>query len=148
MYFYIDGDSFPTVLVPVLQRAARRSSAQIRMVSCKPRKNHESNIEYILVSPLPDEADRWISENASGDDIVFTRDIPFAAILLEKGITVLNDRGTIFRQDSIRERLSQRDFMASLRDSSLLGQSGANFGDKEKHAFSAALDRVLMARQS
>jgi uncharacterized protein YaiI (UPF0178 family) len=63
----------------------------------------------------PDVADRHIAEHASPGDIAVTSDIPLAAILVDRGILVIDPRGELLTAENVRERLSIRDFMESLR---------------------------------
>ena len=77
------------------------------------------------------------------DDIVVTRDILLAERLLKKGVTVLNDRGVLYSTDSIRERLSLRNFNLHLYESGCAGERTDSFGKKELNAFANSLDREL-----
>ncbi len=81
------------------------------------------------------------------DVIIVTRDIPLAERCLEYNCTVMNDRGTVFSRDSVKERRSLRDAHAQIRE---LGLEEMNrrrsFGRKEQKLFSDALDRVLSSR--
>lgn len=56
-------------------------------------------------------------------DLVITADIPLAAEVLEKGAAALNPRGERYSDATIRERLTMRDFMDTLRASGV--QTGA-----------------------
>lgn len=74
-----------------------------------------------------------------------TADIPLAAILVEKGMIVLDPRGERYTTENVRERLSIRDFMESLRGSGVETGGAKPYGDRDKQAFAAALDRALTA---
>ena len=64
---------------------------------------------------------------------------------VEKGIAVLDPRGEQYTEDNVRERLSIRDFMESLRGSGVETGGAKPYGAREKQAFAAVLDRVLAA---
>ena len=102
-------------------------------------------VSTVWVRGGPDEADRHISEHAVEGDVAVTADIPLAADLVEKGVVVLDPRGDLYTEENVRERLSIRDFMDSLRGSGVETGGAAPYGPRDKQAFAAALDRVLTA---
>jgi uncharacterized protein len=106
--------------------------------------NHPG-VSAVWVQGGPDEADRHIAEKAAAGDIAVTADIPLAAILVEKGLVVLDPRGELYSEENVRERLSVRDFMDSLRGSGVETGGARPYGPREKQAFAGALDRVLTA---
>lgn len=95
----------------------------------------------------PSSADDYIMASARPGDIVVTRDIPLAARALAAGLSAINDRGTVWTVDSVRERASLRDRMAELRDLGLAPSlsSGKSYGPKEAKAFADALDKAIRA---
>jgi uncharacterized protein len=103
------------------------------------------HVSAVWVQGGPDVADRHIAEHASEGDVAVTADIPLAAILVEKGLTVLDPRGDLYSEENVRERLSIRDFMESLRGSGVETGGTKPYGPREKQAFAAALDRALAA---
>jgi uncharacterized protein YaiI (UPF0178 family) len=98
-----------------------------------------------METALHESADEYIMSAAAPGDILVTRDIPLAARALAGGIMAINDRGALWTQDSIRERLSLRDHMASMRESGIAPPStkGRNYGPKEARAFADALDKAI-----
>jgi uncharacterized protein len=97
----------------------------------------------IIVPPAPEAVDTYIVEHASPEDMVITRDIPLAYKLVAGGVTVLNDRGTVFDRNSIRERLSLRDISKSLRESGIYIEESDRFGKRDIKAFADSFDREL-----
>jgi uncharacterized protein YaiI (UPF0178 family) len=89
-------------------------------------------------------ADAYILEHARSSDLVITRDIPLAAELVRAGIAVLNDRGTEFGEDNIRQRLSERNFMAEMRERGIQTPVDSAFGKREVKSFANAFDRTLI----
>jgi uncharacterized protein YaiI (UPF0178 family) len=78
-----------------------------------------------------------------------TADIPLAALLVPKGVIVIDPRGDVYTEESIGERLSVRNFMDGLRSSGIETGGHSAYGQKEKQAFANALDRALSrARRS
>jgi len=91
----------------------------------------------------PDVADDHIAEQAQPGDLAVTADIPLAARLVEKAVRVIDPRGVEYTPENIGERLSVRDFMDQLRSTGVETGGPAIYGQREKQAFAAALDRTL-----
>jgi len=92
-------------------------------------------------------ADDYIFSHCQNNDIVITRDIPFAARLVEKNMLVMNDRGTVFTKENIGERLSERNFMMNLEAIGLGGtKKKSDYGKKEFDRFCRAFDRDFMQK--
>ena len=72
-----------------------------------------------------------------------TADIPLAAILVAKGVMVIDPRGAELTPENIGERLDVRDFMDGLRGAGVETGGPKGYGAREKQAFASALDRVL-----
>ena len=89
------------------------------------------------------DADSLILEEAGMQDLVITRDIPLAAELVGNGIRVINDRGTVYTEENVRERLSWRDFMADLRDKGMFIPENDRFSERDLREFANAFDREL-----
>ena len=75
--------------------------------------------------------------------MAITRDIPLAKLLVDKGLYVINDRGTIFTRDNINTYLSARNFMYELQANGLAPEKTNSFGKKEIQKFSNLLDSIL-----
>lgn len=143
----MDADAAPRDVKEIVQRAARRLELHTVLVA-----NHRLTVPLnnpyvraIRVEGGPDVADRHIAENAEAGDIAITADIPLAAILVERDVVVIDPRGEVFTAENLRERLSIRDFMESLRSSGVETGGPSGFGAREKQAFAASLDRALAA---
>ena len=77
------------------------------------------------------------------NDIVVTRDIPFAARLVEKNIVVMNDRGLIFSKENIEDKLREREFSLNLAGIGFGGNKGNYYGEKELGKFSRAFEQKI-----
>lgn len=100
-------------------------------------------VTAVRVEGGPDVADQYIAEHAEPGDLVVTQDIPLAALLVPKGIAVLDPRGDEHTEDTIGERLSVRDFMDRLRTTGEVTGGPPPYDARARQAFAAALDRVL-----
>lgn len=152
MIIWIDGDSCPRPVRDILFRASKRQNLQLIFVANRPIPLKKSQlISFVQTSKEEGSADEYILENSVQGDLIITRDIPLAAELVERDRITLNDRGTIFTKENVRERLAQRDFNKMLREAGLNDDHSNNFGEKEIRAFSNAFDRTtcqMLAEES
>lgn len=142
---WVDADAAPGDVKDVIYKAAKRLGIPAVFVANRrlslPLNNAFVRSEWVQGGP--DVADRHIAENAAPGDLAITADIPLAALLVEKGLAVLDPRGGEYDQENIQERLSMRDFMDSLRGAGLDAGGAKPYGMREKQAFAAAFDRLL-----
>ena len=80
-------------------------------------------------------------------DLVITADIPLAAEVLEKGGAALNPRGERYSPATIREKLTMRDFMDTMRASGVQTGGPAAMSPRDRQQFANALDSWLTQRQ-
>lgn len=147
MRIWIDADAAPRDVKEIVYRFAKRLDLEAILVANQRLSLPLDNprVSAVRVEGGPDVADRYIAEQAEKGDLAVTADIPLAAILVEKEVLVLDPRGELFTEENVRERLSVRDFMDSLRGTGIETGGPRSFGAREKQAFAAALDRVLTA---
>lgn len=145
MTLWIDADAAPRDVKELVFRAAKRLAIPTFLVANQhlavPR--FHPTVHAVVVAGGPDVADRHIAERAVPGDLAVTADIPLAAALVEKGVTVLDPRGQEFGPANIAERLSVRDFMDGLRASGVETGGPRPYGSKDRQAFASALDRTL-----
>jgi uncharacterized protein len=147
MTIWVDADAAPRDVKDIVCRAAMRLATRTVLVANQRLSAPLNNphVETVWVQGGPDVADAHIADHAAPGDVAITADIPLAAILVEKGLIVLDPRGEQYSEENVRERLSIRDFMESLRGSGVETGGAKPYGAREKQAFAAALDRVLAA---
>lgn len=147
MKIWIDADAAPRDVKEIVFRASLRLRHAVVLVANQrmPLPNNNPLVTAVWVKGGPDEADRYIAEHAALGDVAVTADIPLAAALVPKQVVVLDFRGDVYSEENVRERLSIRDFMASLRDTGVETGGPAPYGPRNKQAFAAALDRTLVA---
>lgn len=147
MKIWVDADAAPRPVKDIVYRAAKRLEVPTLLVSNQritPPANNDF-VDTVRVEFGPDVADHHIHANSDAGDIAITADIPLAAVLVEKGVHVLDPRGEEYTPENITERLSIRDFMDSLRTTGVDTGGPKAYGNREKQAFAAAFDRVLTA---
>ncbi|TVP79803.1 MAG: YaiI/YqxD family protein [Gemmatimonadales bacterium] len=145
MVVWLDADASPRPVREMVVRASQRLDLPAVLVANHrvPVPPASTRVHQVLVRPGTDVADRHIVENAREGDLAITADIPLAAELVEKGVHVLDPRGERYTRENIGERLSIRDFMASLRDTGVDTGGPSGFGGPQRKAFGDALDRTL-----
>lgn len=145
MKIWIDADAAPRDVKEIVFRAARRLMIEAVLVANQRLQPPPGNgfVTAVRVDGGPDVADRHIAEHAEPGDLAVTADIPLAAALVEKRVSVLDPRGQEYSADNIGERLAVRDFMDGLRGAGLETGGAKPYGDRDKQAFAAALDRLL-----
>jgi len=141
---WVDADACPVVIKEMLFRVAKRTEITTTLVANQFLRTPVSPfIKTLQVMSGFDVADNRIVEECRAGDLVITADIPLAALVVEKGATALNPRGELYTIENIKERLSMRDLMESLRSSGIEVSQQAPFNHADKQAFAGALDRYI-----
>jgi uncharacterized protein YaiI (UPF0178 family) len=145
MKLWLDADAAPRDVKEVCFRASERLKLETVLVANQrvPIPPGYSHLSTVRVGDGADIADHYIAEHAGKGDVVVTADIPLAAILVPKGVVVIDPRGEEYTPEIIGERLSVRNFMDGLRSSGVETGGHAAYGAREKQAFANALDRAL-----
>ena len=145
MKIWIDADAAPREVKELVFRAAKRLDIKTVLVANQRMQTPVgiAQVSAIIVEGGPDVADRYIAEHAETGDLVITQDIPLAAILVPRQVTVLDVRGDEHTAETIGERLSIRDFMESVRNVGGTTGGPPPYDARAKQAFASALDRVL-----
>jgi uncharacterized protein YaiI (UPF0178 family) len=145
MKLWLDADAAPRDVKDICLRASDRLKIETILVANQrlqlpPGYAHVSSVR---VEGGPDVADRYIADHAVSGDVAVSADIPLAALLVPKGVIVIDPRGEQYTAETIGERLSVRNFMDGLRGSGVETGGHAAYNARDKQAFANALDRVL-----
>jgi uncharacterized protein YaiI (UPF0178 family) len=145
MKLWIDADAAPQAVKEICFRTSDRLKLDTVLVANQRVQIPVgySSVTAIRVDGSPDAADRYIAEHAEAGDVAVTQDVPLAAILVPKGVAVIDPRGEVFSEESIGERLSVRNFMDELRTTGVDTGGHGVYGPRERQAFANALDRAL-----
>lgn len=144
MFIWVDADACPNVIKEVLYRAADRTATTITLVANQFLRVPPS--PYLRTLQVPagfDVADNEIVRRCQPGDLVITADIPLAAEVIEKGAAALNPRGERYSPATIRERLTMRDFMDTLRSSGVQTGGPAAMSPRDRQQFANELDSWL-----
>ncbi len=144
MKIWIDADACPKAIKEIVYKASERLKIETILVAnqaiAKPRS---PLIKSIVVDKGPDVADQYIVDEMDPDDLVITQDIPLADLIVTKGGLAINPRGDLYTVDSIKERLSIRDFMTDLRDSGMQTGGPRSFSEQDKRKFASSFDKII-----
>ncbi|WP_050528249.1 YaiI/YqxD family protein [Pseudorhodobacter aquimaris] len=142
---YIDADACP--VKAEAEKVATRHGIRMVLVSnggIRPSAN--PLVDSVFVSDGPDEADKWIADNAGAGDVVITGDIPLADRCVQGGAKVLKHNGEELHARNIGQVLATRDLMQDLRSADPFRQGGGKpFSKADRSRFLDALERVVQA---
>ena len=167
---YVDSDSLPVKQREILLRRLRKENCPSYFVADKDVKdvlkaieehtadlrrplratmdkdeirNIRSSIRFVKVSTGANSADDYLVEIAEVPGLGITHDIPLAERMIEKGLLVMDDRGNEFDASNIRERMSERAYMADFREMGIYVSGQKKFNAKDVENFSNTLDRLV-----
>ena len=140
---WIDADSFPTLLKSFILEYAEKNYLEIIFVANKPIKSDKQNFKMILAENTKDSADNIIFENITEKDIAITRDILLAERLVQKNIKTINDRGTYFSKENIKNKVEERNYDFNLAQLGFSGSKEKNYGMKELKKFRECFEKTL-----
>lgn len=147
MKIIVDADACPVVVKEILCKAAQRTQIHALFIA-----NHliklppSAYLKSIQVPAGFDVADHEVVRRCEAGDLVITSDIPLAAEIIEKGGNALSSRGELFDKQTIKGRLTTRDFMETMRASGIQSGGPPPLTHKDRKAFADHLDRLLARR--
>jgi uncharacterized protein len=141
---WIDADACPGPIRDIVLRAAIKLSIPIVFVANKLLTLPNSpTVSFVHVEQGPDVVDAYIVAHSEAGDLVVTQDIPLAADLVHRDVTVLSPRGDSFNSDNIGDRLASRNLLHDLRDTGEITGGPRPFDDKTKRLFANLFDAEL-----
>lgn len=148
MTLWIDADAMPRDIREIVFRAARRLKLTTVLVANSSLSTPADcpTASCVVVPGGADVADRYIVDHSDPADVAVTADIPLAALLVAKGLGVVDPRGREFTPENVAELLSTRDLLYDLRGAGQIMGGPAPFHAKNRQEFANALDRVLTRR--
>lgn len=146
---WIDADSCPVQVRELTLRFSNRLQIPVHFVANRNIPHPENPlIKMTICEANQNAADDYIVEHILPNDLAITRDIPLAARLVDKNICTLNDRGVVFTEKNIAEKLASRNLNYMLLENGIfqLEKKGNTYGKKEINAFANSLDRELQKK--
>jgi uncharacterized protein YaiI (UPF0178 family) len=143
---WVDADNCPSLARSVIQKAALNRNLALVFAA-----NHDVPFEtecprfkMVVCPKTSGSADDYIVAHCLQSDVVITRDLPLAQRLLEKKVTVMNDRGLVFDEKNIVRLLKDRDLAIQLSAIGLnTGRKNNSYSQKEAGVFSSNLDKII-----
>ncbi len=123
--------------------ALRQQARAAGMTDADEIKAVRTMVSMHVVRTGANSADDYIVENASDTSLCITHDIPLASRLLEKGCTVIDDRGGEYTEADIKVRLGDRLVNSEMRSWGVFAEQQRKLGAADVKAFADNLDRVL-----
>lgn len=143
-HIWIDADSCPSLVRNHTVKIGNKLGIPVTFVANKNIPGPENGSFVMQICEAgKDAADNYIFENCEFGDLVITRDIVFADRLVERGICTINDRGTEFTREMIKERLSVSDFDRQLAEIGLVKHFHEGYDKKKFAEFANSFDRVI-----
>nr|MBF0221020.1 YaiI/YqxD family protein [Desulfobulbaceae bacterium] len=144
MKIWVDADACPAVIKDILCKAAERTGVQLTLVANHFMRVPQSRVVgFLKVTAGLDVADNEIVKRVAINDLVVTSDIPLAAKVVDQGAIALNPRGELYTAENVRDRLSMRDFMDSLRGSGIDTGGPSALSQNDRKQFAGQLDKIL-----
>jgi len=144
MEIWVDADACPKAIKEVLYRAAVRVRRNLILVANQTLATPPSPfIRSVRVGAGFDVADQYLVDQILAGDLVITSDIPLAYDILEKNAFALSFRGEWFSKETIRQKLTLRDFMDEMRGSGVMTGGPAPLNQTDRREFANALDTFL-----
>jgi uncharacterized protein len=144
MKIWVDADACPVVIKEILYKAAERAQLKLILVANKPfRFPRSSCVSFIHVHQGLDVADNEIVKKLEAGDLVITSDIPLADRVIALGGLALSPRGQWYTEENIKERLSTRDFLDSLRAAGVETGGPSALDSRDKQVFANKLDHII-----
>ena len=140
---WVDADSCPALVRNHTVKMANKLGVNVVFAANKKIACDTGAYEMALCGSEKDAADNYIFDHCKSGDLVITRDIVFAGRLVEKGICTINDRGTEFTGEMIKERLSISDFDRQLAEIGLVKHFHEGYDKKKFAAFANSFDKVI-----
>lgn len=148
MTIWVDADGCPARVRKIVEKASLRTGISVVFVADRALPIDEGEtLSSVQVEKGDNRADDYIREHGEEGDIAISRDVHLAADLVAKGILVIDDRGGLYTEENIRERVSLRDRMMEFREMGLNPESGTGkAGEREVRIFAEVFDRELTRR--
>ena len=140
---WVDADSCPSLVRNHTVKMGNKLGIKVVFAANKKISCDTGDFQMVVCQAEKDAADNYIFDNCIDTDLVITRDIVFAARLVERGICVINDRGTEFTSEIIKERLSISDFDRQLAEIGLVKHFHEGYDKKKFANFANSFDKVI-----
>ena len=115
MRILVDADACP--VKEIIVRLAKERSIPVIMLIDTSHQLNDGYSEVIVVDKQADSVDFALFSRLTSDDIVVTQDFGLAAMVLGKGVKVVNQNGLVFTNNNIDRLLMDRHMGQKVRRS-------------------------------
>lgn len=140
---WIDADSCPTLVREYVLSYAEKNNFSVNFVANKNVSSDKKNYKMIICEKTKNSADDYIVSNAKKTDLVITRDVLLAERLVKKEIFTINDRGTFFSAENIKEKVEDRNYDFNLAQLGFSGSKTKSYGEKEFKKFVNCFEKII-----
>lgn len=144
MKIIVDADACP--VTDIIFKESQAHDINVLLISSLAHYSKEelpSHAQKIYVDQGPDAADFKIIKHSQSGDLVISQDYGLAALLLEKGVTVLHHRGFFYHSNTIDRLLKDRHYMAIARKSGIRTKGPKALTDRDRTHFRHSLADFL-----
>lgn len=139
---YVDADACP--VKDEILKVAYRHNTPVYLVSNQwMRIDAGPLVKKIVVSEGADEADNWIADHITENDLAITADIPLAKRCLDAGAIAIGPTGKAFSPDNIGMALAMRDLKSHLRETGESKGYNPSFNKTDRSNFLQELERQI-----
>lgn len=148
----VDADSIHSLIKEIILNNALKKNIETVFVSDRKLKDiqsfhdkYKANVKNIIVTQGEDAADDYLYNNSDQFFLVITHDIPLSERLIKKGVSVISERGEKLNNDNIREFVSVRNVMNTMRDYGIYEKKGQKhpITQKDVKQFADAFNEVV-----
>lgn len=145
----VDGDNCHNSIRTILIKAAAKDACRVITVSDRQLSIVPSrNFSCIQVDQGADAADRFILNTAGPGDIVITRDLVFAQQCAGRAAVVMNDRGTVFTEETARKAVRKSNDKKELQNKYNMYFEPDTFNSAHRKSFADSFSRELAILQN
>lgn len=140
--------SLPDVLLAIDEDKAKRREPYRGILDKEEIRKIGSGIHMIVVEKGENSADDELVSIATPPALAISHDIPLLSRLIEKGITVMDDRGNEYDESNIGKRLSERGVNSYFREMGVFSEKQKSFDERTIRAFSETFDKLCSELES
>lgn len=147
---WVDADSCQSKAKDKLLTTAIQYKIPVNYVANRkiPFSRESPLFTMIVCEKKKDEADTYIAQHCAKDDIIITRDLPLAQLLVTAGHTVINDRGIIFTQKTLDKMLKERELSMQMATLGIRNGKFSTYSNEELENFCKTLVQLIQKLNS
>jgi uncharacterized protein YaiI (UPF0178 family) len=143
MKLWIDGDSCPREALQAALDAHRGNVLQVEVVADRSIKGViESGAVLTVIPGGTGAVDAKLIREVQPGDLVLTRDLRLGLGLMDKGATVLNDRGRVWTVKDLKLRLEEAEIMLAMRNGGVARNHRSSYTREDARKFFESMKKL------